>query len=190
MKRKKPSFNEGYYGFRTFSHLLEDAQRRGIVELRRDQRSGSYVVEDLGSGVSTGAAAPQVARGVEIAAAPAPATEAGDAPANAASSSRPSRRRRGRGRRARPTTGAPGTGEAQAEIDDGDEADEGAEEGAAEGETAAEEASGTPEPASTEEAAFRESPEDKEHGFSFFSWLRRPQPDREPEPPSGGDGQT
>ena len=29
MKRKKPSFNETYYGFRTFSHLLEDAQRRG-----------------------------------------------------------------------------------------------------------------------------------------------------------------
>ena len=48
MKRKKPSFNETYYGFRTFSHLLEDAQRRGIVELRRDQKSGSYVIEDLG----------------------------------------------------------------------------------------------------------------------------------------------
>ena len=54
MKRKKPSFNETYYGFRTFSHLLEDAQRRGIVELRRDQKSGSYVVEDLGSaGIGT-----------------------------------------------------------------------------------------------------------------------------------------
>jgi hypothetical protein len=39
MKRKRPSFNETYYGFRTFSHLLEDAQRRGIVTLRRDQRS-------------------------------------------------------------------------------------------------------------------------------------------------------
>src|SRR5512139_4114532 len=48
MKRKRPSFNEGYYGFRTFSHLLEDAQRRGILTLRRDQRSGSYIVEDLG----------------------------------------------------------------------------------------------------------------------------------------------
>ena len=49
MKRKRPSFNETYYGFRTFSHLLEDAQRRGVVVLRRDQKSGSYVVEDLGS---------------------------------------------------------------------------------------------------------------------------------------------
>ena len=33
MKRKKPSFNEGYYGYRTFSELLEDAQREGLVEL-------------------------------------------------------------------------------------------------------------------------------------------------------------
>ena len=48
MKRKKPSFNETYYGYRTFSHLLEDAQRKGIVVLRRDQKSGSYIVEDLG----------------------------------------------------------------------------------------------------------------------------------------------
>ena len=49
MKRKKPSFNETYYGFRSFSHLLEDAQRRGIVTLRRDQNSGSYIIEDLGA---------------------------------------------------------------------------------------------------------------------------------------------
>ena len=55
MKRKKPSFNEGYYGFRTFSHLLEDAQKRGIVKLRRDQRSGSYIVEDLGDAAPTDA---------------------------------------------------------------------------------------------------------------------------------------
>src|SRR6185503_9424220 len=46
-----------YYGFRTFSHLLEDAQRRGIVQLRRDQKSGSYIVEDLGSPSSVSAAA-------------------------------------------------------------------------------------------------------------------------------------
>ena len=55
MKRKKPSFNETYYGFRTFSHLLEDGQKRGIVVLRRDQRSGSYIVEDLGPAATTAA---------------------------------------------------------------------------------------------------------------------------------------
>ena len=66
MKRKKPSFNESYYGFRTFSHLLEDAQRRGIVMLRRDQKSGSYVIEDLGpaaraEAATAGSAEPQAA---------------------------------------------------------------------------------------------------------------------------------
>jgi uncharacterized protein (TIGR00288 family) len=44
MKRKKPSFNEGYFGYSTFSELLEDAERRGIVKLKKDQRSGSYIV--------------------------------------------------------------------------------------------------------------------------------------------------
>ena len=46
MKRKKPSFNETYYGFRTFSHLLEDAQRRGIVMLRRRFSAGVPVQID------------------------------------------------------------------------------------------------------------------------------------------------
>ncbi len=44
MKRKKPSFNEGYYGYRTFSELLEDAERKNIVKLKKDQRSGTYIV--------------------------------------------------------------------------------------------------------------------------------------------------
>ncbi len=44
MQRKKPSFNEGYYGYSTFSELLEDAEKRGIIKLKKDQRSGSYVV--------------------------------------------------------------------------------------------------------------------------------------------------
>ena len=64
MKRKKPSFNETYYGFRSFSNLLEDAQRRGVVTLRRDQKSGSYIIEDLGAaarGESTSANVPSPA---------------------------------------------------------------------------------------------------------------------------------
>ena len=72
MKRKKPSFNETYYGFRSFWHLLEDAQRRGIVTLRRDQKSGSYIIEDLGAAAAaktdaTGAAEPAVERKAEAA---------------------------------------------------------------------------------------------------------------------------
>jgi len=31
MKRKKPSFNEAYHGYRTFSDLLEDAEKEGII---------------------------------------------------------------------------------------------------------------------------------------------------------------
>ena len=65
MKRKKPSFNETYYGFRTFSHLLEEAQRKSIVTLRRDQKSGSYIIEDLGTASSAQVtSAPHGHRGV------------------------------------------------------------------------------------------------------------------------------
>jgi uncharacterized protein (TIGR00288 family) len=44
MKRKQPSFTEGSYGYRSFSDLLEDAEALGIINLRTDQRSGTYVV--------------------------------------------------------------------------------------------------------------------------------------------------
>lgn len=49
MKRKKPSFNEAYHGYRTFSELLEDAQREGLLELDTDKRSRTYVVTRFGS---------------------------------------------------------------------------------------------------------------------------------------------
>jgi uncharacterized protein (TIGR00288 family) len=44
MQRKKPEFNEEYYGYSTFSDLLEDAEKFHVIKLRRDQRSGTYVV--------------------------------------------------------------------------------------------------------------------------------------------------
>jgi uncharacterized protein (TIGR00288 family) len=44
MQRKRPSFSEGYYGYSTFSELLEDAEKKSIVKLNKDQRSGSYIV--------------------------------------------------------------------------------------------------------------------------------------------------
>ncbi len=44
MQRKKPSFNEGYYGYSSFSELLEDAARKNIIKLKKDQRSGTYIV--------------------------------------------------------------------------------------------------------------------------------------------------
>ncbi len=48
MKRKKPSFNEAYHGYRTFSELLEDAQKQGLLELEKDKRSRTYVVTRFG----------------------------------------------------------------------------------------------------------------------------------------------
>lgn len=48
MKRKRPSFNESYHGYRSFSELLEDAQKEGLVELDKDKRSLTYVVTRFG----------------------------------------------------------------------------------------------------------------------------------------------
>src|SRR5262249_19179826 len=58
MKRKKPSFNETYHGYRTFSELLEDAQKEGLLELDTDERSRTYVVTRFGSEMSTPRARP------------------------------------------------------------------------------------------------------------------------------------
>jgi len=46
IKRKKPSFDEGYYGYGSFSRLLEDMEEMNLVELERDRRSGSYIITD------------------------------------------------------------------------------------------------------------------------------------------------
>src|SRR6184192_3110654 len=55
MKRKKPSFNEAYHGYRTFSELLEDAQKEGLLELETDKRSRTYVVTRFGSEMTAAA---------------------------------------------------------------------------------------------------------------------------------------
>jgi hypothetical protein len=44
LKRRKPGFNESYYGFRSFNDLLEEAYARRLLELERDKRSGGYIV--------------------------------------------------------------------------------------------------------------------------------------------------
>jgi len=47
MKRKLPSFNESYYGYRSFSHLLEDAAKNKLIEITRDPKSRSYIITSL-----------------------------------------------------------------------------------------------------------------------------------------------
>ena len=49
MQRKKPSFNEGYYGYGSFSDLLEDAERNSIIKVKKDRRSGTYIVTGFAS---------------------------------------------------------------------------------------------------------------------------------------------
>jgi hypothetical protein len=49
MKRKQPQFSETSYGYRSFTALLEDAENLGFVVLKKDPRSGTYVVEGFAS---------------------------------------------------------------------------------------------------------------------------------------------
>ena len=44
LKRRKPGFNESFYGYRSFNELLEDAGREGMLLLERDDKSGGYRV--------------------------------------------------------------------------------------------------------------------------------------------------
>ncbi|MCG5073948.1 NYN domain-containing protein [Paraburkholderia tagetis] len=44
IKRRRPDFNEARYGFRAFGNLLEEAQARGLLEVGRDEKSGTYVM--------------------------------------------------------------------------------------------------------------------------------------------------
>src|SRR5439155_20388188 len=53
IKRKKPSFNETYHGYRTFSELLQDAQKEGLLDLETDKRSRTYVVTRFGAEMKT-----------------------------------------------------------------------------------------------------------------------------------------
>ncbi len=171
MKRKRPSFNESYYGFRTFSHLLEDAQRRGIVMLRRDQKSGSYVIEDLGpaaraEAVAGGAAEIAVTATASASASverkPEAAAPAADAEANGARSGRRRRGRGGRGRRSGIPAPAGAPSESRGAADDGDDEDDDSDDMAGDSNPA------LPAAETPVAAAPAERP-----GFSLFSWLRK-----------------
>ena len=47
LKRRRPGFNESFYGFHSFSELLEEMEDRGLLEMEADQRSGGYVIRSL-----------------------------------------------------------------------------------------------------------------------------------------------
>ena len=48
--RKMPSFNEAYFGYPSFSRLLEDAAENKLLQLTKEQKSGGYIVSLSGEG--------------------------------------------------------------------------------------------------------------------------------------------
>ncbi len=46
LRRRKPGFNERYHGFRSFAELLEEAEKRKMLELEHDEKSGGYIVRN------------------------------------------------------------------------------------------------------------------------------------------------
>ncbi|HUW50304.1 MAG TPA: NYN domain-containing protein [Sulfuricella sp.] len=47
LKRQKPGFNESYYGFRSFSKLLEEAAARKLLEVEHDEKSGQIIIKNF-----------------------------------------------------------------------------------------------------------------------------------------------
>jgi hypothetical protein len=45
IKRRNPGLNERAYGFRSFNDLLLEAQKRGLLKLEPDAKSGGYFVK-------------------------------------------------------------------------------------------------------------------------------------------------
>jgi uncharacterized protein (TIGR00288 family) len=50
IKRRKPGFNESYYGFKTFGKLLEEARDRKLIDLEFDAKSGGYIITRIAAG--------------------------------------------------------------------------------------------------------------------------------------------
>jgi uncharacterized protein (TIGR00288 family) len=49
LKRRRPGFNESYYGFRSFKRLLDEAASRGLMDLEPDEKSGGYIIRSFHS---------------------------------------------------------------------------------------------------------------------------------------------
>jgi uncharacterized protein (TIGR00288 family) len=44
LQRRKPGFTESYYGYRSFRDLLDDAKKRKLLEVERDEKTGQYLI--------------------------------------------------------------------------------------------------------------------------------------------------
>lgn len=48
LKRKRPQFSESFYGYRSFNDLLEEAMNKGLLEGKKDEKSGGYIIFGFG----------------------------------------------------------------------------------------------------------------------------------------------
>ncbi len=47
LKRRRPGFNESSFGYASFNDLLVEAEKRGLLVMEPDERSGGYVVSSV-----------------------------------------------------------------------------------------------------------------------------------------------
>jgi len=47
LKRRRPGFNESYYGFKSFSRLLDEAENRKLLKLEHDEKSGGVIIRNI-----------------------------------------------------------------------------------------------------------------------------------------------
>ncbi|HEX7045641.1 MAG TPA: NYN domain-containing protein [Burkholderiales bacterium] len=47
LKRRKPGFNESYYGFRSFGKLLDEAEAHKLLTLEPDEKSGGVIIKSF-----------------------------------------------------------------------------------------------------------------------------------------------
>ena len=108
LKRRRPDFNETYFGFRTFGNLLEEAQTRGLFEFGRDEKSGTYVFRSSNAraaealaGAETEVAEPTVADSTDTPSEETVLETVAELAAPAPAGGREPRRRGGRNRKGR-----------------------------------------------------------------------------------------
>jgi len=47
LKRRRPGFSESYYGFNSFSRLIDEAAARGLINVEPDEKSGGVIIKSF-----------------------------------------------------------------------------------------------------------------------------------------------
>jgi len=47
LKRRRPGFSESYYGFNSFSRLIDEAAARGLIHVEPDEKSGGVIIKSF-----------------------------------------------------------------------------------------------------------------------------------------------